>query len=42
MSGDEDSVDIDDLIGQLQLDELINEYAGDNFFPLPERILSVG
>ena len=42
MSGEEYFVDIDDLIRHLDLDELIDQYASDNFFPLPERIMSVG
>ena len=41
ISGDEDSIEMDDLISQLDLGELVNRYATKTFLPIPDRILSL-
>ena len=41
ISVDDDSIDIDDIIRQLDLEDFVERNATDGFVPIPERILSI-
>ena len=41
ISVDDDTIDIDDIIRQLGLEDFVDRNATDSFVPIPERILSI-